>query len=99
MTRKTTKPARTLTPGQREIARQIAWLTYRQLTEGSANVEATVPNERSKTPKIGRPLIGEQAKQKYTVMIEPRVAALLRQLGGINLSRGIALAAEAHRSP
>jgi hypothetical protein len=53
--------------------------------------------KRQAKAKMGRPLLGKQAKQRHTVMIEPEVAAMLKQLGGENLSRGIALAAAALR--
>jgi hypothetical protein len=47
-----------------------------------------------KQPKRGRPIEGAEAKQRYQVALEPHVAEKLRRLGGDNLSRGIALAAE-----
>jgi hypothetical protein len=43
----------------------------------------------------GRPIQGAERKQKFLVTLEPTVAALLRDLGGANLSHGIALAAKA----
>jgi hypothetical protein len=43
--------------------------------------------------KPGRPLIGKEAKKRYQVMLEPRIAERLRKLGGDNLSAGIAHAA------
>src|ERR1700681_219870 len=42
----------------------------------------------------GRPVTGAEAKVRYQVVLEPRTAEKLRQLGGDNLSRGIALAAQ-----
>jgi hypothetical protein len=47
-----------------------------------------------KTKRAGRPIAGAQRKAPFTVMIEPAIAQRLRKLGGNNLSRGIALAAE-----
>jgi len=41
----------------------------------------------------GRPVTGAEAKVRYQVVLEPQTAEKLRQLGGDNLSRGIALAA------
>ena len=42
----------------------------------------------------GRPVTGAEAKVRYQVVLEPQTAERLRQLGGDNLSRGIALAAQ-----
>lgn len=42
----------------------------------------------------GRPIQGQEAKRRYQVLLEPRIAEKLRQAAGGNLSRGIALAAE-----
>lgn len=53
--------------------------------------------DRRERPKGGRPTLGAERKKVYTVMIEPAVADRLRKLGGDNLSRGIALAAEKAR--
>lgn len=44
--------------------------------------------------KGGRPLLGAEPKQRYQVMLEPKIAAKLRKLGGNNLSRGIVVAFE-----
>jgi hypothetical protein len=41
----------------------------------------------------GRPLLGAERKQRFMVMLEPSLAVRLRELGGENLSRGIALVA------
>lgn len=43
--------------------------------------------------KPGRPRMGAAAKVRINVMLDPRVAARLRSLGGGNLSCGIELAA------
>ena len=42
----------------------------------------------------GRPKQGREVKQRYQVMLEPRVAAKLKKLGKNNMSQGIAIAAE-----
>jgi hypothetical protein len=53
-------------------------------------------SKRKQKPKPrGRPVQGAERKQKFVVTLEPTVAARLRDLGGANLSRGIALAAAA----
>jgi hypothetical protein len=52
---------------------------------------------RKRKTKAGRPIQGAQRKAPFTVMIEPAIAEQLRELGGANLSRGIALAAAAVR--
>jgi len=41
----------------------------------------------------GRPIQGREAKRRYQVLIEPRIAEQLRQAGDGSLSRGIAHAA------
>lgn len=46
-------------------------------------------NRRSR--KRGRPIQGQQKKQRYQVMLAPSVANEIRAFGGGNLSRGIAL--------
>lgn len=43
--------------------------------------------------KRGRPVTGAEPKQRYQIALEPSVAKKLRDFGGDNLSRGIALAA------
>lgn len=43
--------------------------------------------------KRGRPVTGVEPKRRYQVALEPSVATKLRDFGGDNLSRGIALAA------
>lgn len=43
---------------------------------------------------LGRPILGEEAKKRYQVMLEPSVAESLRKLGRGNLSAGIAKAAK-----
>jgi hypothetical protein len=48
---------------------------------------------KQKPKPRGRPVQGAERKQKFLVTLEPTVAAMLRDLGGANLSRGIALAA------
>jgi hypothetical protein len=52
-----------------------------------------------KHPKRGRPVVGPEPKQRYQVMLEPRIAEKLRRLGGDNLSHGIAIAAERIKEP
>jgi hypothetical protein len=52
---------------------------------------------KRKRRAAGRPITGTERKQPFTVMIEPSVAAMLRQIGGENLSRGVALAAAAQQ--
>lgn len=42
----------------------------------------------------GRPIEGREAKRRYQILLEPRIAEKLRQAGGGNLSRGIAQAAD-----
>ena len=42
----------------------------------------------------GRPVVGNETKKRYQVMLEPTVAAKLRAAGRENLSAGIALAAK-----
>lgn len=42
---------------------------------------------------VGRPVEGKEAKQRYQVMIEPRLAEKLRNAADGNLSAGIAKAA------
>jgi hypothetical protein len=44
--------------------------------------------------KRGRPVTGAEPKRRYQVALEPGVARKLRDFGGDNLSRGIALAAK-----
>ena len=48
---------------------------------------------KQKARPRGRPVQGAERKEKFVVTLEPTVAARLRNLGGANLSRGIALAA------
>ena len=43
---------------------------------------------------VGRPIEGREAKARYQVMLEPRVADKLRKAAAGNLSAGIAKAAE-----
>lgn len=38
----------------------------------------------------GRPIEGQEAKRRYQVLLEPRIAENLRRVGDGNLSRGIA---------
>jgi hypothetical protein len=40
-------------------------------------------------PSAGRPRLGLENRQRYNVMLEPRVAAHIRYIGGGNLSAGI----------
>ena len=42
----------------------------------------------------GRPIAGREAKRRYQVLLEPRIAEKLRQAGAGNLSQGIAHAAD-----
>lgn len=42
----------------------------------------------------GRPIQGHEAKRRFQVLLEPRIAEKLRHAGGGNLSRGIAQAAD-----
>lgn len=53
-----------------------------------------MPRKR-KQPKIplGRPVMGDQAKKRYTIMLQPSIADKLRDIGGDNLSGGIERAA------
>jgi hypothetical protein len=44
-----------------------------------------------KSRKRGRPIQGQQKKQRYQIMLAPSVANEIRAFGGYNLSRGIAL--------
>lgn len=44
--------------------------------------------------KGGRPILGQEAKRRYQVMLEPVTAEKLRKAGGDNLSAGITLAAK-----
>gem|GEM_PF-5430929 len=42
----------------------------------------------------GRPIEGREAKRRYQVLLEPRIAEKLRRTGDGNLSRGIARVAD-----
>jgi hypothetical protein len=50
--------------------------------------------EKEPVKPFGRPIQGREAKRRYQVMLEPRVAEKLRKAGKDNLSAGIAKAAE-----
>lgn len=53
-----------------------------------------MPRLPDEAVKAGRPIQGREAKQRYQVMLEPRVAEKLRKLADGNLSAGIAKALE-----
>lgn len=50
--------------------------------------------KRKPKAQLGRPVMGDEAKKRYNVMLQPRVAERLRRIGDDNLSAGIEKAAE-----
>lgn len=54
---------------------------------------AITPNRR-----VGRPLLGGQKRERYQIILEPRIAERARRIGGGNLSAGIARAVETFKS-
>ena len=46
---------------------------------------------------VGQPLKGYERRQLYSMRLEPGLAEYLRELGGDNLSEGVAIAAKFHQ--
>jgi hypothetical protein len=49
----------------------------------------------TEAPKAGRPLLGNERRERYQVRLEPSLAEWLDQLGDSNRSAGIERAAKA----
>lgn len=48
-------------------------------------------------PKVGQPRKGYERREVYSVRLEPSLAEYLRELGGDNLSEGVAIAGKFHQ--
>lgn len=66
----------------------------KRATSSKASTAAKDVSGRDGPRKRGQPLHGAQPKIRTNVMLDPDVAARLRELGGGNLSRGIDIAAK-----